>query len=154
MTPFSDKKIKEPRTEPGLEFTFQRGTNRCLHNGPDYDARYRCSRSIERRCQDFRFLVPVQIARLSQSLSGAFSACGGLPRLVATAEEDRLSIRQLAVTHSTQPLLERSHPPEKCNELEHAASWNIRELEFVWNRLCLELLVICRVRTPHWRCEC
>ena len=46
----------------------------------------------------------------------------------------------------------------QCNEraprLEHAASWNIRELEFVWNRLCLELLVICRVRTPHWRCEC
>jgi Domain of unknown function (DUF892) len=24
----------------------------------------------------------------------------------------------------------------------------------VWNRLYLELLVICRVRTPHWRCEC
>jgi len=72
------KAIKKPRTEPGLKFTFQRGTNRCLHNGPDYDARYNCSRSIKRRCQDFRFMVAVQIARLSQSLSGAFFACGGL----------------------------------------------------------------------------
>src|SRR4029077_4024883 len=72
------KAIKKPRTEPGLKFTFQRGTNRCLHNGPDYDARYNCSRSIKRRCQDFRFMVAVQIARLSQSLSGAFFASGGL----------------------------------------------------------------------------
>jgi hypothetical protein len=72
------KAIKKPRTEPGLKFTFQRGTNRCLHNGADYDARYNCSRSIKRRCQDFRFTVAVQIARLSQSLSGAFLACGGL----------------------------------------------------------------------------
>jgi hypothetical protein len=35
-----------------------------------------------------------------------------------------------------------------------AAAGPFAELEFVWNRLCLELLVICRVRTPHWRCEC
>jgi hypothetical protein len=74
----SDWAIKKPRTEPGLKFTFQRETNRCLHNGPDYVARYNCSRSIKRRCQDFRFMVAVQIARLSQSLSGAFFAYGGL----------------------------------------------------------------------------
>jgi hypothetical protein len=61
------KAIKKPRTEPGLKFTFQRGTNRCLHNGPEYDARYNCSRSIKRRCQDFSH-VAVQIARLSQRL--------------------------------------------------------------------------------------
>ena len=78
VTPFSDWAIKKPRTEPGLKFTFQRGTNRCLHNGLNYDARYNCSRSIKRRCQDFRFMVTVQIACLSQSLSGAFFAGGGL----------------------------------------------------------------------------
>jgi hypothetical protein len=43
-------------TGAGLKFTFQRGTNRCLHNGPDYDARYSCSRSMKRRCQDFRLM--------------------------------------------------------------------------------------------------
>jgi hypothetical protein len=39
-------------TERGLKFTFQRGTNRCLHNALDYDARY-IARSIKRRGQDF-----------------------------------------------------------------------------------------------------
>jgi hypothetical protein len=57
VTLLSGGAIKKPRPEPGLKFTFQRGTNRCLHNGPEYDARYNCSRSIKRRCQDFRFML-------------------------------------------------------------------------------------------------
>jgi hypothetical protein len=78
------KAIKKPRTEPGLKFTFQRGTNRCLHNGPEYDARYNCSRSIKRRCQDFSH-VAVQIARLSQRLQRRVLRLRWPSRLVATA---------------------------------------------------------------------
>jgi hypothetical protein len=54
-------------TEPGLKFTFQRGTKPSLAQRPEYDARYNCSQSIKRRCQDFRFIVAGQIAGLSRS---------------------------------------------------------------------------------------
>jgi hypothetical protein len=87
------KAIRKPRTEPGLKFTFQRGTNRCLHNGPEYDARYNCSRSIKRRCQDFSH-VAVQIARLSQRLQRRVLRLRRPSRLEATAAEDRLNVKR------------------------------------------------------------
>jgi len=120
------KAIKKPRTEPGLKFTFQRGTNRCLHNGPEYDARYNCSRSIKRRCQDFSHVAvqkscsgtnrpsepETSAARSSLALTFSAGGDGGRrsPEIPTQSVDPNAAVMACEVSRPTRTTLLRRKP--------------------------------------------
>jgi hypothetical protein len=86
-----------------------------------------------------QFVVPsseVSLARiwgLGARRAGKFTVVASIVRLLQSSADDGVNaMGNCAMSDVRGKLLERSHPPEKCNEraprLEHAASWNIREL--------------------------